>query len=93
MDHHCVFLNNCVGQDNAPYFMRFLVWVATACAYVCIFSSILALNRMDERGVSLMELIKHSLHRGGSTGAYGYIPQVFVINNAVHSFVTFSEVP
>ena len=93
MDHHCVFLNNCVGQDNSPYFIRFLVWVATACAYVCTFSSILALKRMDDSGVSIMQIIRHGLHRGGSTGAYGYIPQVFVINNAVHCFITFAEVP
>lgn len=93
MDHHCVFLNNCVGQDNAPYFMRFLLWVATACAYVCSLASILAMSRMREKGVTFMQLARHSMHRGGAMGAYGYIPQAFIINNIVHGFITFASVP
>lgn len=30
MDHHCPWTNNCVGHDNMPHFMRFLVWVVFA---------------------------------------------------------------
>ena len=26
-DHHCVFLNNCIGAQNYSMFWKFLVWL------------------------------------------------------------------
>jgi len=33
MDHHCVFINNCVGAKNHRYFLQFLVWMLTGLVY------------------------------------------------------------
>ncbi|XP_055353435.1 palmitoyltransferase ZDHHC3-like [Paramacrobiotus metropolitanus] len=33
MDHHCPWINNCVGAYNQKYFLQFLVWVAVASVY------------------------------------------------------------
>lgn len=36
-DHHCVYLNNCVGRGNYRYFLWFLLSVVTTCIYLIIF--------------------------------------------------------
>ncbi|XP_018028010.1 palmitoyltransferase ZDHHC3 [Hyalella azteca] len=33
MDHHCPWINNCVGEWNQKYFLQFLVFVGMLCLY------------------------------------------------------------
>ena len=33
MDHHCPWINNCVGECNQKYFLQFLVYVGLLSAY------------------------------------------------------------
>ncbi|EIE89830.1 hypothetical protein RO3G_14541 [Rhizopus delemar RA 99-880] len=33
MDHHCPWVNNCVGHGNYGHFFRFIVYVDLACIY------------------------------------------------------------
>ncbi|TGZ72730.1 hypothetical protein CRM22_001886 [Opisthorchis felineus] len=36
MDHHCPWINNCVGEYNQKYFIMFLVYVGLLCLYAVI---------------------------------------------------------
>ncbi|KAJ1504575.1 palmitoyltransferase swf1, partial [Coelomomyces lativittatus] len=47
LDHHCVWINNCVGHKNIHYFIYFLasiLWICAYGAYLCLLLSIPNLN-------------------------------------------------
>ncbi|RLN50723.1 hypothetical protein BBJ29_006506, partial [Phytophthora kernoviae] len=33
MDHHCVYINKCIGYFNYKFFVLFLGWSAATCLY------------------------------------------------------------
>lgn len=48
LDHHCVFLHQCVGQNNMRHFLLFLWWTVCGCAYVVLMAATLLYRRWDE---------------------------------------------
>ena len=45
MDHHCFFLNNCVGRNNLKPFLLFLGWMLLGSSYVIICVLLLVFKR------------------------------------------------
>ncbi|EFJ11742.1 hypothetical protein SELMODRAFT_125682 [Selaginella moellendorffii] len=41
MDHHCLWINNCVGHNNYKSFFLFVLYITSACIYSLVFSRLI----------------------------------------------------
>jgi len=58
MDHHCPWLNNCVGHANHKHFFLYMAFTLSGCLFVMVFGLVIAWDELlglesDERGLLL----------------------------------------
>ncbi|XP_051148622.1 probable protein S-acyltransferase 17 [Andrographis paniculata] len=47
-DHHCAWMNNCIGEKNTRYFMAFIIWHFLICVYGFIALALVLAGRLKE---------------------------------------------
>jgi hypothetical protein len=50
-DHHCGWMNNCIGEKNTRYFVAFLVWHFLICLYGAVILGFILAGELKERKV------------------------------------------
>ncbi|KAL2635089.1 hypothetical protein R1flu_006568 [Riccia fluitans] len=50
-DHHCGWMNNCIGEKNLRYFLSFLIWHVCLCLYGAFLLGAILLGEVEDRNV------------------------------------------
>jgi len=50
-DHHCGWMNNCIGEKNTRYFVAFLVWHFLICVYGAVVLALILAGELKEKKV------------------------------------------
>uniref|UniRef100_A0A0D9Z7Q9 S-acyltransferase n=1 Tax=Oryza glumipatula TaxID=40148 RepID=A0A0D9Z7Q9_9ORYZ len=80
-DHHCGWMNNCIGEKNTRYFVAFLVWHFLICLYGAVILGFILAGELKERKVVYILTVYYGIDNSFS----GLFPHVAQWLLAVHN--------
>ncbi|KAK9909415.1 hypothetical protein WJX75_001898 [Coccomyxa subellipsoidea] len=89
MDHHCVFLNNCVGRGNIRHFILLLVFLVVSCTYTFLLCCALHWRRWDEAALTWQRLLLPIARSGRCWEAILVTPRFLLVAPGWQAAVTY----
>jgi len=80
-DHHCGWMNNCIGEKNTRYFVAFLVWHFLICLYGATILGFILAGELKERKIIYILTVYYGIDNSFS----GLFPHVAQWLLAVHN--------
>jgi len=76
-DHHCPWINNCVGEYNLRYFLAFLFATASLCLYCFYLCFFILVSKLDEANLFTKTF------RNSHTGEFTTLPYLVLLQYSV----------
>ncbi|KAK8960118.1 putative S-acyltransferase [Platanthera guangdongensis] len=62
-DHHCGWMNTCIGEKNTRYFMAFLLWHFLICLYGAIILVLILAGQLKERKIIFILTVYYGIEK------------------------------